>query len=212
MKRIALAAASIFAIGACSAGTYTVDSLAVSPGPPYNTLSLSGPLFNDASTIAGLMTVGTTSGQSFETFCVDLSGTIDIGADNLLDSTSPTLPTNGFGTPVSVTVQRELQALANLGLMGGDETALQGAIWRLEYPTESVMSSNAAIEAAIGVDAAWAVLHPASPTSFFLDSPVGAQNLIIGTTGSVPETQTWLMMLAGLAALAAVGWRKAART
>lgn len=210
MKRFALAAASIFAIGACSAGTYTVNSLSVTPSGPYVTLDLSGPLFNDAATIAGLMTIGTTSGQSFETFCVDLSGTINIGADNLLYSTSPTLPTNGFGTPVTVTVQRELQALANLGLKGGDEPAIQGAIWRLEYPTESITSSNPAIEAAIGMDAAWAVLHPASPTSFFLDSPTGAQNLIIGS--AVPETQTWLMMFAGFIGLAAVGWRKARRT
>ena len=52
MKRFALAAASIFAIGACSAGTYTVNSLSVTPSGPYVTLDLSGPLFNDAATIA----------------------------------------------------------------------------------------------------------------------------------------------------------------
>lgn len=193
-----------------SAKTYIVDSLAVTPGVPYVTLDLSGPLFNDASTIAGLMTIGTTSGKSFETFCVDLSGTIEIGADHLTYSTASVLPTNGFGTPVPTTTQRELQALANLGLHAGEnEPALQGAIWALEYPTETVTSSNPVTEALIKSDELWAVAHPASPTSFFLDSPVGAQNLIIGSGSAVPETQTWLMMFMGFAGLGFIGWRKA---
>ena len=213
MRIILITAASLLA-SAAWATTYQIDSLAVDPDSPYVTLDISGGPYS-GNPISGLMIVGTTSGKSFATFCVDQAGVIYIGADADLPYATGTLTTDGFGNPVSPTQAHEIQALADLGFdlwkQGASDLtdklpAIQGEIWSIEYPGETI-DGGPVIDALMASYGVYAAAHPAMFSLTLNGAPLmGDQNLVIG---GVPETPTWLMMLAGFIGLAAVGWRKA---
>ena len=212
---------------AASAGTVGVTDVEVAPYP-YNTLHVSSSSYV-GDPIAGLILLGTTDGKIIPVFCVDLFHDINIGGHSPIPYvTGPVLTdssgaVSGTGNPLSALQVGAIQTLVDVGFedyakgvanLGDKLTALQGAIWAIEYGA-AVTSGNTDIQSLIGSDIAFGESHPAS-FSFGL-YPVGETGQGFGSTqgfvtaGGVPEAPVWAMMLFGFAGLGYAAFHRSAR-
>ena len=212
---------------AASAGTVGVTDVEVAPNP-YNTLHVSVSLpYYVGDPIAGLILLGTTDGKIIPVFCVDLFHDINIGGHSPIPYVTGPVLTNssgsqsGTGNSLSVLQEGAIQTLVDVGFedyaksvanLGDKLTALQGAIWAIEYGA-AVTSGNADIQSLILSDISFGDSHPAS---FSLGLyPVG-EGQGFGTTqgfvtAGVPEASTWAMMMLGFAGLGFAAFHRSGR-
>ncbi len=175
MKRMliasAVSAAAILSASAASATDYTITNVGFNGGA----LTLTG-LVNETAN-AGLITLTTNTGAVIPTFCVDLFHTIGIGAQNppLLYTSGPlAFDSNGnpaglAGNPLTQPVTGEIQTLANIGAhefvtgtgTTDSYTALQGAIWKIEYGA-ALGVDGGALNGQIAADIALAQADPST--------------------------------------------------
>jgi hypothetical protein len=219
--KIAATAGSILALAAAAtpaaAGpTYYVTNVSLDNG--FNVSVNGGP-----SELAGA--IGLTLQGDPDTvwvWCVDLDHVIDLGAQKpaLAYAVSPvttdsTGATSGTGNPLPLVpnVAGEIATLADIGTgiakadgSPDDLSAIQGAIWSIEYD-EPVTSGNMADDALIAGYISYAEAHPQAgdPHGFY---PLGAMGQGFGTSQGfslgVPEPATWTMMVLGLGGLGAM--------
>jgi len=177
--------------------------------------------------IAGLILLGTTGGKNIPVFCVDLFHEINIGGHSPIPyMTGPVLTDSsgfysGTGNGLSPLQEGAIQTLVDAGFedytkgvanLGDKLTALQGAIWAIEYGA-TVTSGNLDINNLIGSDISFGKSNPAS---FSLGLyPVG-EGQGFGTTqgfvtAGVPEASTWAMMMIGFAGLGYAAFHRSAR-
>ena len=222
---------------AARATTYTIDSVGVYD---LNTVTLSGTGYNNVtyneteySTPIGLHVAGTPADQNLWVFCVDLFHTINVGGQSPgLTYTSQTLttdnnpavsnpPHNGYALNTNVSAEIQYLAHIGIGLANGptsttvtDEvTAIQAAIWELEYGLTAT-SSDATINNYISsfYSNALAVSPGGSPAEELYNSV--HQSFVDGSpslTTPVPEPSTWAMMILGFAGFGFITYRRKSR-
>ena len=244
--RRAVAALLVSACGAvasssiASAASYTIDSVGLYGA---GTTMAFGSYGDQTPGIIGLQVNGST--DLFWAFCIDLNRQIsyDQGSQQaypagLVTYSSGTLTndqsgaTPGFGNPLAPGISGQIQALANLGIglakSSGDpntwtslikdsETAVQAAIWQLEYgiaPTGATVAQQPLIAA----DLLYAAANqfPGDAKTIFSDGldlgpqigTIYGQGLVIEQTAPVPEPATWAMMVLGFVGLGAMAYRR----
>ncbi len=199
-KRLIGAAAALFAVGAVSSAS-AADIVVTSVGVDS---------WNQA-TVAGLGT-HTATGIIFDTalldpfvvFCVDLQHHVNTGATNYAYNYGP-LEVTGIPTPISAPISNVIGQIANIGAaywaqtdlaLGGHRsqylTAVQAAIWALEYNTTASTGdsfTNAQIASYV------ALTDNGRGRARALISQDGHQNMVPG--GFVPEPATWALMIGG---------------
>ena len=211
----------------CAASALTITDVEVVPNP-YNTLSVNSasPAYS-GNPISGLILLTTSGGQTLPVFCVDLYHDIGIGSGQSIPYFSAPVTrdssgsTSGSGNPLSAQQIGAIQTLVDIGYgdyvhhapnLGDSLTALQGAIWDIEYGATVVSTSNANngdINNLIGQYVTYGWDHQAA-FSYGL-YPVGANGQGFGTSQGfvvgAPEPSTWAMMLLGFAGLGFAGYR-----
>jgi hypothetical protein len=216
------------------ATTYSIDSVSAYD---LNTVTLTGTGYNNVtynetefSTPIGLHVAGTPSNQTLWVFCVDLFHTINVGGQSpSLTYTSQTLttdnnpavsnpPHNGYALKPNVSA--EIQYLAHIGIqlangspsttVTEEVTAIQAAIWELEYGLTAHSSDSAinnyissfysnALAAGPGGSSAEEIYNSAHQS--FVD---GSPSL----TTPVPEPSTWAMMMLGFCGVGFLAYRR----
>jgi hypothetical protein len=214
-----------------NATTYTIDSVSVYD---WNTVSLSGTGYNgvtysgtEYSTAIGLHVASTPASQYLWVFCVDLFHTINVGGQspNLTYTTQtlttdnnpagPNPPTHtGYMLPANVSAQIQYLAHLGVGLAGttghaNEVTAIQAAIWEIEYGL-TALSSNSTINNLITTFYNQALASGStSPAEELYNSR--HQSFVDGnpslTTG-VPEASTWAMMILGFCGVGFMAYRR----
>jgi hypothetical protein len=239
LKQLAVAvvgcACSIFATGSVArATTYSIDSVTAYD---WNTVTLSGIGYNNVafneteySTPIGLHVAGTPTNQYLWVFCVDLFHTINVGgqspsltytSQSLTTDNNPAIsnaPHNGYALQPNVSAEIQYLAHIGVGLANGptsttitDEvTAIQAAIWELEYGL-TAKSSDSTINNYIAsfYSSALAVSPGGSPAEELYSSV--HQSFVDGNpslTAPVPEPSTWAMMILGFAGVGFVAYRR----
>jgi hypothetical protein len=201
------AAAALSGAGAASAATLLVSDVGV-----YN--------WNSVNTgLGSFVSTGIVFNNNLLVFCVDLQH--DIGVthyDPPLVFTWGTLDVDGAGNPISVADSNRIGQLADLGrsILGSgdpdfsnDLTAIQAAIWSIEYHTTAV-SSDGEINAEIAQFLTVQNNGHGRATALIAHGPRadGTQNMV---TGGVPEPGAWSLLIAGFGlAGAALRRRRAA--
>jgi hypothetical protein len=166
----ATAMAMLVGATAASAGTLTIKNVEVDPGPVYgegyNYVNITGNVspigvFTKDSQISGLILLTTSTGQTLPVFCVDLFHDVAIGGPQSLMYQTAQVTTDSTGTDsgtgnllsTSPPVAKEIQTLVNIGYSGyvhgnldGDHlTALQDAIWDIEYSDTGTINGFAGL-------------------------------------------------------------------
>jgi|ERR1700761_3415614 len=156
-----------------------------------------------------------THGNTIVVFCDDLEHVVYVGGGQNLTYVTTLVKSDGVGNPLSESTSNRMGQLANIGrydyLSGNEDGAIaaQAAIWGIEY-NAAVSSSDPTIENYIikdlkiqddGTGFARGIM------SIDADSPTQAQ-----ITGSVPESSTWAMLLAGFAGVGFMAYRKNKKT
>jgi hypothetical protein len=176
------------------------------------------------------------SGNLFWAFCVDLTHDISLNIGSQFTFNTPitynsALITTNFNpspTPLTTAQQQQIQYLASFGIglaqSAGNPatwnqtitdalTAVQGAIWDIEYDTTITSNNKPEIITLLAQyvsDAeAYVAEHPDAPLLEGLVSPEGAQALAIS---AVPEPSTWAMMILGFGGIAFVAYRRKAKS
>jgi hypothetical protein len=178
-----------------------------------------------------LILLTTSGGQTLPVFCVDLFHEVGIGGGQSLPYFTHPVTTDSSGTDsgtgnlLNAQKMGAIQTLVDLGFgdyahnvpdLGDKLTALQGAIWEIEYGATVVSTSNAnnSDNSLIGQYVTYGWDHPAG-FSFGL-YPVGADGQGFGASQGfvvgVPEPSTWAMMLLGFAGLGFAGYRSGVRS
>ena len=221
-------------VSAARATSYTIDSVAAYD---WNTVTLSGTGYNNVtfseteySTPIGLHVVGTPTNQYLWVFCVDLFHTINVGgqspsltytSQSLTTDNNPAVsnpPHNGYALQANVSAEIQYLAHVGIGLANGpinttftDElTAIQAAIWELEYGL-TAKSSDSTINNYISsfYSYALAVGSGGSPAEELYNSM--HQSFVDGNpslTASVPEPSTWAIMILGFAGVGFFAYRR----
>ena len=219
---------------AASATNYSITNVAVDPDTPYNTVDIVGTIVgtysrsvNTTGQISGLILLTTSGGQTLPVYCVDLFHDIGIGGYSPgLPYTTTAVTTDsadgqpGVGNPISATTAEEIQTLVNLGYAGyvgatlssNEATALQDAIWTVEYNTNGsslTVTANATIDA---LAAAYVTYAEANPAGYSIGLYPGMDGQGFGAgqgfvAPSTPEAATITMMLMGFASLGLAGRR-----
>jgi PEP-CTERM motif len=139
-------------------------------------------------------------------FCVDLEHIIYVQgySDPLVFDTGFVTETGGGGT-ITEPISNEIGQLANFGqaiyAAGGANyaetlTAVQGAIWSLEYGVDGqrATSSNATVDAEIVHLLGSVSDNGKGYANGLLADPHAEQNMV---TGLVPEPASWALMIGG---------------
>lgn len=140
----------------------------------------------------------------FVVFCVDLQHHVNVGATNYQYNYGP-LEVTGIPSPISAPTSNVIGQLANIGAaywaqtnasLGGHRsqylTAVQAAIWALEYNT-TASTGDAFTNARIADYVA--LTDNGRGRALALISLDGHQNMVPG--GSVPEPAAWALMISG---------------
>ena len=129
----------------------------------------------------------------------------------------------GLGTPLAPGISGQIQALANLGigiaktsgdpgtwtpLIQDEETAVQAAIWQLEYGL-APGGATPQQQGLITLDLAFAATHglPDPARTLFSDPGDNLQGFVVEVP-PVPEPSTWAMMVLGFVGLGALAYRR----
>ena len=218
-------AATLPLLAASSAASAAILDITAVNVESYNTLNVNG-----ATDIASAIEL-TVQGQAkpLWVWCVDLDHVVYIGNyDPPLVyqtgqvTTDSTGAQSGTGNPLSPTISEEIQTLASIGAGIANSaspdaeklTAIQGAIWEIEYGfTSSQVTGTPQENSDIAGDVAYAVAHPASGDANAI-YPVGPDGQGFGYTQGfatgVPEPTTWTMLILGFAHLGVSLRRRAA--
>ncbi len=233
-----LAASSV-----ANATTYTVDSVTTyTPLSNNIVIDLTGTTHgqtineNVYSTAIGLHVYGTPASQYLWVFCVDIFHTITVGTQSpSLTYTAQTLTTDSnpavnnpphSGYTLTANQSEEIEYLASIGKglasttgNGHDLTAIQAAIWEIEYGlTAKANTGNSTLNAAINnditkwYDNALAAGPGGSEAEQIYNS--SHQSFADGNpsfTTPVPEPATWGMMLLGFWGLGLLAYRRKSR-
>ena len=231
-----LGACALLATGAASAAS--AGTLEITGAGIYSANQLDVNGANEYATALDLTVQG--SSNPLFVFCVDLSHVIYVNIGSQLAynpplqyvtglvNTDSSGASSGTGKPLAGLVSGEIETLANLGVSiakgGGvpgswssttqDElTAVQGAIWKIEYG--AAVNGTPSQNTLIASDVGYAEAHPAVgyATGIY---PMGENGqgfgFSQGQVTAVPEPSTWAMLLLGLAGLGIAGYRRANRS
>lgn len=218
--------------GVAGATTYTIDSVSIYDN---NIVTLNGTTHgvvfnnvNEISTAIGLHVASTPTNQFLWVFCVDLFHTINVGGQfpkltyttqNLTTDSNPAAPNppthTGYALAANVSAQIQYLAHIGVGLAGTSGnanavTAIQAAIWELEYGL-TALSTNSAINSLISMyyNNALVAGPGGSPAEELYNGP--HQSFVDGnpslTTG-VPESSTWAMMILGFCGVGFMAYRR----
>ena len=229
---------------AANATTYTINSVST-----YSSLTssivvnLSGHLaangqsFN-ANEYSTAISLHETNGSSIWVFCVDLFHTINVGGQNpSLTYTTQTLTTDnnpagpnapthtGYTLPANVSAEIQYLAHLGIGLAGtsghaNDLTAIQAAIWEIEYGlTATANTGNSALNSTINtlISTDYRNALVAGPGGSAAEEVYNSahQSFVDGnpslTTG-VPEPSTWAMMILGFCGVGFMAHRRKPRS
>jgi len=190
-----LAFAGTFAVAAAVAGAASATSLIVTDVnvDSYNTLSVPG--HGNEITTAIILNGG------IVVFCDDLEHNVNIGGGQNLHYHFGPVMFDGAGNPLSESVSNVLGQMADIGVgiaasndadKHDDLTAVQAAIWSLEYGV-SIVSGDSEINSEIA--SLLALVDNGAGYARGLISDDGHQSFLSG--GSVPEPATWALMIGG---------------
>jgi hypothetical protein len=227
----ATATAMLVGATAASAGTITIKDVEVDPNAPYNLVNITGDVpgqgsFTKDGQISGLILLTTSTGQTLPVFCVDLFHDVGIGGGQSLIYQADPVTTDSTGadsgtgnTLTSPPVPGEIQTLVNIGYSGyvhnnldGDHlTALQDAIWDIEYNDTGTLSvdGGTAINTLASEYITYAEDHPADYSEGLYGSISQGFGTSQGFVVGAPEPSTYAMMVLGFAGLGFAGLRKA---
>ena len=226
--RLALASALVLGLataGAASAADIHLDDVGLYGG---TTAHFSGPVLNgDEDAVGFLFTVNSGIGAHLPTytlngFCVDLFHNISPGANDLqyhteallYDSNTGAAPP--WGAALTAAQISEIYGLANLGdhlaRTGAPDldnklSAIQGAIWQVEYATETVSFVPGVVQEyfnaylKMGLKGTGYAIY-----SGLAETARTTQGFVIG----VPEPSTWALMIGGFGMIGAALRRRRA--
>ncbi len=217
MRKLLLSTA--LAMAACAAPALATPVISVTDvSIQGDIVTITGPI-SPLSVYAGPLTL-TSSAGSIVAWCVDLFHEVQTGSGQNLQYELGTVTTDNASTPtaLSASQQAEIANLATYGqsLIGTAQgttdnlTAVQLAIWSVEYPTFSYTGASGAPVAATlqqglsgpGYDTGLLAL---SGTQTF----VTASGSVGNATAPVPEPSTLALLLGGLALLGVTARRRA---
>jgi hypothetical protein len=190
-----LAFAGAFAVSAAAAGGASATSLIVTDVnvDSYNTLFVPG--HGNEITTAIILN------GNVVVFCDDLEHNVNIGGGQHLPYHTGAVMFDGAGNPLSKSLSNRLGQLADIGVgIAGssdpdkhdDLTAVQAAIWSLEYGV-NIVSGDSEINSEIL--AFKGIADNGAGYAIGLISDNGHQSFLTG--GSVPEPATWALMIGG---------------
>jgi hypothetical protein len=160
--------------------------------PNYGNLTSTAILFNDA----------------FVVFCVDLQASVNVGGSQSLNYEYRVLDKDGLGNTITQVNSNRIGQLATLGraiFNAADDghrsqnlTAIQAAIWTIEYGAPRATSTDVYTDGKIAQYAGIAYSNTFNGGGYArglysLDDP-RRQNMVIG---EVPEPATWALMISG---------------
>jgi len=216
-----------------SAGTLDITGAGIYS---TNQLNVNGAM--DYATALVLTVQG--SADPLYVFCVDLDHVIYVNINGQLAynppliyvtgpvNTDSTGATSGTGNSISTKISGEIQTLANMGVgfakSGGvptswsfqtqeELTAIQGAIWEVEYGFSATQVIGTSAEnALIAQYVSFASGHYTAQyaTGIYATGP-GGQGFGYSqaqVTGAVPEPSTWAMMILGFCGLGFMAYRR----
>jgi hypothetical protein len=190
-----LAFAGTFAVAAAVAGGASAASLLVTSVGIDSGAQLFVPGHGNEITTAIILN------GSLYVFCDDLEHNVGIGGGQNLFYHTGAVMFDGAGNPLSKALSNVLGQIADIGVgiaLGSDPdrsadlTAVQAAIWSLEYGV-SIVSGDAEINTEIATLMALQDNHAGYAQGLISDD--GHQSFLIG--GSVPEPATWALMIGG---------------
>jgi hypothetical protein len=231
LSAAASAAVLLLALGAGPASATNVYEVYNVTLNPYEYLDVNG-----ASQLAGAIGLDIVGRSTpLWVFCVDLYHDIVLTSYSpplpyivspvLYDSSNPSAASGSTGNLLSSSVTSEIGFLADIGANIANQrslnqtqldelTDIQGAIWRIEYPSVSITGTsqqNAAMAAyvadAVSYVSSYVSSHgsyPGDPYGFYSQGG-GYQGFGFsqGFTSGIPEPASWAMMITGIAGLGA---------
>ena len=196
MNRIQmLAFAGTFSVAAALAGAAPATTLIVTDVQIDSGTTLSVPGHGAEITTAIILN------GNLIVFCDDLEHNVNIGGGQNLSYHTGLVMFDGAGNPISEDLSNRLGQLAKLGValagsgdadVHDDLTAVQAAIWSLEYGV-TIVSPDAETNGEIA--SFMAVTDNGSGWATGLISDDGHQSFLLG--GGVPEPATWALMIGG---------------
>ena len=161
---------------------------------------------------------GTGMGETFESFCLEKSEFINFSSTFYVKGLTGQTTTSGTPDPLSeqaawLFTQFKTNAVTFFGANLGDagNTALQQAIWKLEgeQSTANALATSYITAANTAVNGGWKNNGSVKVMNLFSDAAYTkhAQDQIYMVT-SVPEPETYALMLAGLGLVGAVARRR----
>lgn len=222
MFKALVGATAAIVVGGLASAASAATELKVTSAGMYDRIkvSLSGPVNRDV--FAGPVKIeGSANGSSFSVwaFCVDVFHDIAVGygSQKSVDLTyAPgVLNQNGAGMALTQAQVMKISDLAGYGLslIGSGESdlryklsALQVAIWKIEYDGLSVSTGSARVDRYVDGFVAAAGTYGMS-ANYVFDTAGKSQGLMIpggsGTIGipGVPEPATWALMISGFGAV-----------
>jgi hypothetical protein len=227
------ACAALLAMGVVSEASAVTLNVTGAGMYSNNTITLKG----NAGQLAGPILLSTAS-SSFWVFCVDIFDTITVNVGSqhnfspALIYTTNQVKTNsstgsGTGTAIGTGISGEIQYLANLGVaiastspsitVQNQETAIQAAIWNIEYGAGSAVEGTGDTLAGGQTFALENTLIQSYMTQASTNAVSGYASGIYSTgsqafvTG-VPEASTWAMMLLGFVGVGFTAYRRKGST
>ena len=163
------------------------------------------------------ITVGIDNAHDIVTGAGDAQLAINLAYHSAALTVDSNGPTSGVsGAALTNTQIGEIGGLANLGGnliatnaadLSNKLTAIQGAIWAVEYPAISITSPNPTVQGYLnGYITAAAAFTYKGPLSGIVADSGGTQAFV--PTGSVPEPSTWAVMLVGFASVGLMARRR----
>lgn len=213
LKQVALAAA-LAVSGSAFADTVNLSGFTYNPASP---LTVAVPGYSGA---AGQMS-GTLDGNSFVTYCTDLSQTFTFGTDleySVVDGVA------AWGAARSLALDQAMSAVVSSGwpTNATDSAVVQAAVWEILYETSGTYafgsgsfiatSASASVQNVMNsVDPwAWNWLQTV-PVTVHVSQLYSREHQDFMVLTPVPEPGTYAMLLAGLGAIGFVARRRAPR-